>query len=389
MVIENVMYFALGLLAAGLLALIIMPAVWNRAVRLTKRRIEAATPITMAEFRADKDQLRAEFALTTRKLEMTIDSLRRRLAEQVSTADGKLMDLTALKTEREQHLAEVAELETRELSLRSRVMELERETTDLGQRLRMSERDLNARTAEVEALRESLHNALPKGTGAETQALSGDYDADIVRLSTALLVERKRAAFLEEHARDLVDRLATSGRRNAETSAAIERLREALAATPESSADPAELVAAEARLANAESTLQAILAEAEAEFDAANGSGEPLLAEQLKREDELEALRMRVVAIEHAILTEDTFDTAALRGGLAEVATRVSRLVYAPEAEPAAPSPVEESLFDRVQRFADEEQQAAPVPPPAAKPRRRGNRVSDRLSPLKEVQSGR
>ncbi len=64
--IENIMYFVLGLLvSAGLVALTIMPAVWRRAVRLTKKRIEAATPMTMAEFRADKDQLRAEFALST------------------------------------------------------------------------------------------------------------------------------------------------------------------------------------------------------------------------------------------------------------------------------------------------------------------------------------
>ena len=67
MVIENIMYFVLGLLMSGLLALIILPAVWRRAVRLTKKRIEAATPMTMAEFRADKDQLRAEFAMSTMK----------------------------------------------------------------------------------------------------------------------------------------------------------------------------------------------------------------------------------------------------------------------------------------------------------------------------------
>jgi len=51
------MYFALGLLVAGLLALAVMPAVWRRAVRLTKKRIEAATPITMAEFRAGSTRL--------------------------------------------------------------------------------------------------------------------------------------------------------------------------------------------------------------------------------------------------------------------------------------------------------------------------------------------
>ena len=36
--------------------------------------------MSMAEFRADKDQLRAEFAVSTRRLETTVDRLRRRLA---------------------------------------------------------------------------------------------------------------------------------------------------------------------------------------------------------------------------------------------------------------------------------------------------------------------
>src|SRR3954451_20083175 len=117
MVIENIMDFALGAMVAGLLALIIIPAVWKRAVRLTKRRIEAATPITMAEFRADKDQLRAEFALTTRKLEMTIETLRKRLSDQITDVDRKRTDLGALKAERDQHVAVVAEFEARAAQL--------------------------------------------------------------------------------------------------------------------------------------------------------------------------------------------------------------------------------------------------------------------------------
>ena len=170
MVIENIMYFALGLLAAGLLALIIMPAVWRRAVRLTKRRIEAATPITMAEFRADKDQLRAEFALTTRKLEMTIETLRKRLAEQLNEIDSKRTDLGALKAERDQHRAVVRELEGREADLRARLLELERDGTDLAQRLRMRDRELSTRTGEIESLRDALRGGLPKGTDLDGQA---------------------------------------------------------------------------------------------------------------------------------------------------------------------------------------------------------------------------
>src|SRR5690606_4460532 len=114
MLIENIMYLALGLIVAGLAALIILPGARTPAVRLSKRRIEAATPITMAEFRADKDQLRAEFALSTRRLEMNVESLRKRLAEQLSDVNQKRSDLGALKAERDQHLAIVTELESRE-----------------------------------------------------------------------------------------------------------------------------------------------------------------------------------------------------------------------------------------------------------------------------------
>ena len=51
-----------------------------------------------------------------------------------------------------------------------------------------------------------------------------------------------------------------------------------------------------------------------------------------------------------------------------------------------APSTAEESLFDRVQRFADdgENVEMLPVVKPTA-PRRKG-RVSDRMAALKEIQ---
>src|SRR3954468_24742678 len=107
--IENIMYFALGLLAAALLALAVMPAVWRRAVRLTKKRIEAATPITMSEFRADKDQLRAEFALSTRRLEMNVEALRRRLSDQLRDINRKRSEVGAIKGERDNHMTQLRE----------------------------------------------------------------------------------------------------------------------------------------------------------------------------------------------------------------------------------------------------------------------------------------
>jgi hypothetical protein len=47
---------------AGLLALMVAPAIWRRAARLTRSRIEKSVPLTLSEIQADKDQLRAEAA---------------------------------------------------------------------------------------------------------------------------------------------------------------------------------------------------------------------------------------------------------------------------------------------------------------------------------------
>src|SRR5690554_3480923 len=260
MVIENIMYFALGLLIASLAALIVLPAVWKRAVRLTKRRIEAATPITMAEFRADKDQLRAEFALTTRRLEISVDTLRRRLAEQLGEVNQARSDLGLMRVERDQHQLIITELETREADLRARLSEAERDGTDLAQRLRMRERELETRTLELEKLREAMRADPVAANDAASDPLSGDYDADVDRLVAALAIERKRSAFLEEQAKSLITRLESSDRRSAEASAAIAQMREALSGrTGQQATDAENLVIAEAQIASAESRLNALL----------------------------------------------------------------------------------------------------------------------------------
>ncbi|KKB86417.1 hypothetical protein VW29_02305 [Devosia limi DSM 17137] len=389
MLIENIMYFALGLLVAGLVALIILPAVWKRAVRLTKRRIEAATPITMAEFRADKDQLRAEFALSTRRLEMNVESLRQRLAEQLSDVNQKRSDLGALKAERDQHLAIVAELESREVELRARVLELERDGTDLAQRLRMRDRELSARTGELESLRDAVRGELPRGTDIDGEGLSGHYDEDIERLMTAMAIERKRATFLEDQAKSLISRLENSDRRSAEANAAIAQMREALASKDDrQAADTEGLIAAEARIASAEHRLNTILAETSQAMDK-SGRPQQLLADTLGQEAEIEALRAKVEGVEATIMADwdsDRIEETHLRERLNDIAANVARLVYAAEAE-ATPTASEESLFDRVQRFADDGEQVETLPvAPASGKRKRGS-VSDRMTALKAIQN--
>lgn len=67
------MVFALGVLAAGLCALLILPALHARAERLARRRVEALFPMSIAELTAEKDHLRAEFAVVQRRLERRVD----------------------------------------------------------------------------------------------------------------------------------------------------------------------------------------------------------------------------------------------------------------------------------------------------------------------------
>lgn len=111
------MYFALGLLAAGLLVLVVAPAVWRRAARLTRTRIEASVPLTRAEINADKDRLRADFAISTRRLEVTQAQLNDKLIAQSADLTRRQEQIAELTGTRDELTAKVAELEERIASL--------------------------------------------------------------------------------------------------------------------------------------------------------------------------------------------------------------------------------------------------------------------------------
>jgi len=112
-VIEQLMIFALGFLFAGLLTLLFLPAFWRRAMRLSTRRLEMQMPLSMAEIVAERDQLRAEFAASTRRVEQKNERLiaasavdRSELGRQAAALvelDAKLLashnDMSDLRTE--------------------------------------------------------------------------------------------------------------------------------------------------------------------------------------------------------------------------------------------------------------------------------------------------
>lgn len=60
----------LGFLLASLAALFLAPPLWRRAVRMTSQKLHQQSPRMMDDSRADRDIMRAEFAVSTRKMEV-------------------------------------------------------------------------------------------------------------------------------------------------------------------------------------------------------------------------------------------------------------------------------------------------------------------------------
>ena len=94
--IQTVLIFLFGFLCAAILALMAAPPIWHRATVLTQRRIEAAGPRTLAEIQADKDGIRAEYAVATRKLELSLDEREARLAAYLLDINAKQLELRKL-----------------------------------------------------------------------------------------------------------------------------------------------------------------------------------------------------------------------------------------------------------------------------------------------------
>ena len=150
--VEPIMYFGIGFLVAALLALMFFPLVHRRAVRLTVKRLEAATPLTIAEIRADKDQLRAEFAMSTRRLELSVEQLKARATSQLAELGKKTDAINQMKKELGEKTAAYFALEARDKALADQLRATEQEFALKTGALREAERALSDKEAELAKL---------------------------------------------------------------------------------------------------------------------------------------------------------------------------------------------------------------------------------------------
>lgn len=111
------MIFALGFLAASLCGLLLLPALNARAVRLERRRAEARLPLSPAEIAAERDFLRAQFAVQQRRLERRVETVEARRQADMAAIGAGTMRVAALARDVAARDAEIAQAQakTREL----------------------------------------------------------------------------------------------------------------------------------------------------------------------------------------------------------------------------------------------------------------------------------
>jgi DNA repair exonuclease SbcCD ATPase subunit len=146
---ETIMLVALGFAIAALIALFLSRFFWAAALRLGNKRLLRSTPTTIAELRADRDRLRAEYAMLSRKLHLKMDNIKTKLAEQMAEVTRNRNRIDHLIVEVRTRDALLAERESEIARLRAHVDPLEAELADRTQSVQTSREQLRGRDAEL------------------------------------------------------------------------------------------------------------------------------------------------------------------------------------------------------------------------------------------------
>jgi hypothetical protein len=372
--VEPIMYIGIGFLVAGLLVIGVIPLVHARAVRLTMRRLEALTPLSMAEIQADKDQLRAEFAMAMRRLEMNVEQMKAKTTAQAAEIGRKSEAIGRLKFELGEKTAALFALEAKERQLIDDVRALEAQLAGNAAELEQAEGTLANAQAELAQASESFHESSMSSDSQRVELVA-------LRAKTELLTQQIES--WEREAKELWDRLTskTSEAESSNRQLAEERVRadqlgrrvgdlERLLTTQSVEAevlgsrvqdapvgqheqfaanDVSERLRNEAQTAQgSEARLHAAPAEAEHRHQLATEAiafEKSLIEKELRQSyDERAKLQRELAAMKREsqeIGTDERMDNAELRERINDVAAEVARLTATLE---GPDSPIEGSL---------------------------------------------
>ncbi len=196
--IEPIMFVGIGVFITGLLVLGVIPLVHARAVRLTMRRLEALTPLSMAEIQADKDQLRAEFAMSTRRLEMSVEQMKAKTINQLADIGKKSEAIGRLKLELGEKTAALFALEAKERQLTDDLQATESELATSSADLEETRRALAEAQAELSQISSSFH---------DSSAATDSQRVELVALRAQTEVLKGQIESSEQESKELEDRL--------------------------------------------------------------------------------------------------------------------------------------------------------------------------------------
>jgi chromosome segregation ATPase len=146
--VESIMLFGCGFLAASLLAMMLLSAVHHRAVRLTRLHLQDTVP-TLIEIQAGSDRLRADFAISTCRLEKSVEQLRVKAARQLSEIGRQTQTINRLTVELERRTSVAEKLVHKVESLTGKIAEVERERDRIAMEVLSLECALSAKEMEL------------------------------------------------------------------------------------------------------------------------------------------------------------------------------------------------------------------------------------------------
>jgi DNA repair exonuclease SbcCD ATPase subunit len=228
-VVQSILFFILGFLCAGFLALLVAPSIWRRAVALTRRRIEGSIPLTQAEISAEKDQLRAGFAMEARRLEMTIAGLQQKAAGQAVDIGRVREQLTVAQSEGVQKNDAIAALEGRVSALDAEIGERDQKIGQLVANLAEAEKLIDRRAEDMEKLGQLYDEASFLSSNRQIELVARESEID--KLASDMLAMRNQRKEIEAQSQAIVaesrtarEALRVEQKRVADLDKRIERL---------------------------------------------------------------------------------------------------------------------------------------------------------------------
>jgi chromosome segregation ATPase len=228
-VIQSILFFSLGFLCAGFLALMVAPAIWRRAVALTRRRIEASVPLSLGEIQADKDRMRAEFAMSTRRLEMSIKAFREKAAAQVIEINRNREELKRLSGERKEKNQAISEIEAKGSELRADLRQKEDQLERVLDRLNEADRALEERALEIDRLGRMYDEAALNSSNRQIELVARETDVERLAGDVSILrdqrkeMDRRLGEVVSEN-KTVKEALKTEKKRVADLDKKVERL---------------------------------------------------------------------------------------------------------------------------------------------------------------------